>query len=46
MSNKIAFTLFAMIVISIALDQYFEWGALVFLGKKFLVLIDFIVFWH
>ena len=46
MSNRLALILGIIVVAAIALDHFFGWGAGVFLGRKFLTLIQVIAFWQ
>ena len=47
MTNKVAFTLAALIALLIAADQFLWDGQnLIFLGKKLLDIINYLAFWR
>ena len=47
MTNTIAFWLAMLILGLLALDFFvFEWGSVLFLGRKFLGLVEYVAFWR
>lgn len=46
MTNKLAIWLGALIVIFFATDLFFDWGATLFLLRKFIDLITYLAFWR
>ena len=46
MTNRIALVLAVIIVVLIAADLLFGWGAALFLAQRFIVFVDWIAFWR
>jgi hypothetical protein len=46
MTTRLTFVLSTLILAAIALDQTMDWGAGLFLARKALDFLDFVMFWR